>query len=312
MKLNDLKDNGTLSVMYHYVRDNEKENTPNLNSLDINNFKKQLDWLEDNFEPMSFVEYDKCVKENSKFPDNKFLLTFDDGLKDHFTYVYPELKKRELWGQFYINSQVYLEKEPLAVHITHMILDKIGAEKYTMLVQDELKNYGVNIEDFHLEGVYRYDDISYGAIKRLMNYLLEYGIRDQIIDNLFFQFFNSKKQFCRDVYCNESEIAEMIRGGMVIGSHTHSHKVLSRLSYSKQYEELKMSYDYVSETFNIINPVFCFPYGHTHTYNQDTLNILKELGYHSSFNTVRGMTCIKNSNKYELQRYDTVDLHSLK
>ena len=51
---------------------------------------------------------------------------------------------------------------------------------------------------------------------------------------------------------------------------------------------------------------FCF------RYDQNTLNILEELGCHSSFNTVRDMTCIKNSNKYELQRFDTVDLYPIK
>lgn len=99
---------------------------------------------------------------------------------------------------------------------------------------------------------------------------------------------------------------------MIVGSHTHSHRVLSRLSYSEQYDELKKSSDFLKDKFNITSPVFCFPYGHIHTYNQDTLNILDELGYHSSFNTVRDMTCISKSNKYELQRYDTVDLYPKK
>lgn len=307
-----LKNNNTISVMYHYVRDNKKENTPNLNSLNINDFKKQLDWLENNFTPMSFDEYDNCIKNNNKFPDNKFLLTFDDGLKDHFTYVYPELRKRGLWGQFYINSQVYLEKKPLAVHVTHMILDKIGAEKYTELVKEELKIYDVKIADFKIDNVYRYDNISYGIIKRLMNYLLDYNIRDKIIDTLFYRFFDNKEQFCKDIYCNEDEILEMINGGMIFGSHTHSHKVLSRLSYNEQYKELEKSYNYMVDTFGINNPVFCFPYGHTHTYNKDTLYILEKLGYHSSFNTVRDTTCITKSNKYELQRYDAVDLYPIK
>ena len=213
MKLTNLKDNGTITVMYHYVRDNKTENTPNLNSLDINDFKKQLDWLEAHFKPMSYEEYNRCIKKNLPFPNNKFLLTFDDGLKDHYKYVYPELKKRDLWGMFFINFQVYLEKEPLAVHITHLILDKIGADKYTKIVQDELKKYNINIQDYHLEGVYRYDDVNYSVIKKLMNYLLDYDIRDKIIGDLFKQFFDDKEKFCDEFYCSIDELKEMIGGG---------------------------------------------------------------------------------------------------
>jgi peptidoglycan/xylan/chitin deacetylase (PgdA/CDA1 family) len=308
MRLNSIKNNGVVSVMYHYVRDNKKEGTPNLKSLDIDDFKGQLDWLEDNFEPMSFEEFDVCIKNNIKFPDNKFLLTFDDGLKDHYKYVYPEIKNRNLWGQFYINSQIYLQKKPLAVHVTHMILDKIGANKYTQIIQDELLKLNIQVKDFHIDGVYRYDDIDYSTIKIIMNYLLDYDIRDGIVDNLFRKYFDNEYRFCKNFYCSEQELKEMKEGGMIIGCHSHSHKILSRLSYQEQYNELKNSYCYIADTFDIKDIVFCFPYGHIQTYNKDTINILKEIGYHSSFNTVRGTTCVRKTNKYELQRYDTVDL----
>lgn len=161
MKLNDLKNNGTITVMYHYVRDNEVENTPNLHSLDRNDFKKQLDWLQIHFESISYEEYDKCIKENLPFPDNKFLLTFDDGLKDHYKYVYPELK---------------------------------------------------------------------------------------------------------------------------------------------------ISFEFLKDTFNLKDIVFCYPYGHTHTYNKDTVKILQNLDCHSAFNTLRDTTCIVKADKYQLQRFDTVDI----
>ena len=301
--------NGTIAVMYHYVRDNKLENTLNLQSLSIVNFKKQLDWLEGNFKPMSFNEYNKCIKENTPFPDNKFLLTFDDGLKDHYDHVYPELKKRNLWGMFYINSQVFLEKNPLAVHITHFILDKIGVEKYTQLIQSKLEKYNIKLEVSYFDEIYRYDDASYKAVKKIMNYELDYKIRDVIIDELFYDFFNSKEQFCNDVYCNENEIEEMIKGGMVIGGHTHSHRVLSRLSSKEQFVELQRSADYLKNRYSINEPIFSFPYGHIDTYNNKTLEHLHELNYHSAFNTVRGATCIIKSGKYELQRYDTVDLY---
>jgi len=81
------------------------------------------------------------------------------------------------------------------------------------------------------------------------------------------------------------------------------------LSSKEQFVELQRSADYLKNRYSINEPIFSFPYGHIDTYNNKTLEHLHELNYHSAFNTVRGATCIIKSGKYELQRYDTVDLY---
>ena len=305
----DLKNNRTITIMYHYVKNKNTKSLYNPNYLNIDKFKKQLDWLEKNFEPLCLEELESCITHNKQFPYNKFLLTFDDGLKDHYKYVFPELKKRKLWGMFFINSQVYMENKPLGVHITHALIEKIGIEKYTTLIKEELNKYNIEIKDSHIEHIYRYDDPTYSSIKKIMNYLLDYQTRDKILDDLFINFFYDEKNFCKNYYCTEDELQEMLNCGMIIGAHSHSHKILSRLSRKEQYSELKKSKDYIKDTFDIKNLTFCFPYGHKQTYNADTLDILAELDYYFAFNTYRDTTCIKKSNKYELQRYDTVDLY---
>jgi len=80
----DLKNNRTITIMYHYVKNKNTKSLYNPNYLNIDKFKKQLDWLEKNFEPLSLEELEGCITYNKQFPDNKFLLTFDDGLKDHY------------------------------------------------------------------------------------------------------------------------------------------------------------------------------------------------------------------------------------
>ena len=72
-----------------------------------------------------------------------------------------------------------------------------------------------------------------------MNYLLPFSIRDQILDKIFFENFEDKSKFIKDTYANDKELKEMATGGMVIGSHTHAHRVLSRLTAFEQHEDLK-------------------------------------------------------------------------
>ena len=53
---------------------------------------------------------------------------------------------------------------------------------------------------------------------------------------------------------------------------------------------------------------FCYPYGFTHTYNVDTLQVLGECGYSMAFNTVRREALIGVEPRYELPRFDTRDV----
>ena len=57
------------------------------------------------------------------------LLTFDDGLSDHYQYVLPELRRRGLWGIFYIPAGPYQSGRMLDVHCIHLLIGRYGGEK---------------------------------------------------------------------------------------------------------------------------------------------------------------------------------------
>ena len=80
-----------------------------------------------------------------------------------------------------------------------------------------------------------------------MNYQLNYDIRDKIINDIFYKFFTNKSKFCDDIYCSEDELSEMIDSNMIIGSHAHSHRMLSKISDLEQYEDLIKSYNYLKK-----------------------------------------------------------------
>ena len=59
-------------------------------------------------------------------PTNSVLLTFDDGLKDHFQFVFPELKKHGISGVFFPPSLPIEENIVLDVHKIHFILESVS------------------------------------------------------------------------------------------------------------------------------------------------------------------------------------------
>ncbi len=308
MTLEDLKNKGAVSVMYHYVRDNAAENTPLLNSLSFNDFKSQLDWLQNEFKILEYADFQSRLINHQPFPNSTYALTFDDGLKDHYKYVFPELRKRGLYGFFYINSSVYEKQFPLAVHITHFVLDKIGVESFTQMVMQKLHKMKIEIPSDNLDDLYRADNANYAKVKTLMNHTLDYEVRDKIIEEIFYDVFTDAKDFCNKVYLTVEELREMHEGGMVIGNHTHSHKVMSRLSRQEQLDELQKCNDFLLQNLQITNPSFCYPYGHHNTFNGITLELLNNLGFSSAYTTKRENTCPTTYGKFMLQRYDTIEL----
>ena len=79
--------------MYHYVRPLKNSAYPEIKGLEEKGFKNQLKYFEKKFEFGNFTEIIHSAHHDTKINNNKILLTFDDGLKDHFTTVYPILKK---------------------------------------------------------------------------------------------------------------------------------------------------------------------------------------------------------------------------
>ena len=98
----------------------------------------------------------------------------------------------------------------------------------------------------------------------------------------------------------------MSHNGMIIGSHSYSHPVMSKLSYRNQRIEIKKSFNFL-ESINIgASKTYCHPYGGFHTFNKKTIEILNLENVSYSFNVEpREISCndIDNSRQH-LPRFD--------
>ena len=111
-------------IMFHYVRPIQQSDFPRIKGLEFDGFVRQLDYLEDKYRIVSVNEIVSCIKQNIKIPKNSCWLTFDDGYKDHFKYVLPELKKRNLQGSFFPPVDAIKKDVVLDVNAIHHILAK--------------------------------------------------------------------------------------------------------------------------------------------------------------------------------------------
>lgn len=116
-------------VMYHYVRNNAN-NLPYFRYLSFENFCKQIIFFKNHFDFVQYEDFVNLKQDLNIFEKikGKILLSFDDGLKDHYDFVFPKLLEHKIFGLFFIPTQILSRKKALDVHRIHYLLGKWGGD----------------------------------------------------------------------------------------------------------------------------------------------------------------------------------------
>ncbi|EOC4999597.1 polysaccharide deacetylase family protein [Campylobacter upsaliensis] len=271
-------------LMYHYVRES-MPHLPFFRYLSFDNFKKQLDYFEKNFGLVSFEEFCR-LKTEPKFINmlkNKILLTFDDGLKEHFTLVYPELLKRGALGIFFMPSLVLEQEKALCMHKIHYLLGRYGGGGELLDLALELIEPSMceNENAYLFEDYYDLldDEESVKQFKLLLNYNLKEEFKEEIISALLAKCKLSEAEIYENYYLNREELKIMSENQMLIGSHAHSHINFLNLNAKQEADEVKKSFEILSFLEPKIR-TFCYPYGE---FTKDSKKILQNLGVDFAF-----------------------------
>ena len=294
--------------MYHYI---EKFN-PNLkyfSYLDFKNFEKQIIYFKKKYK---FFDCNELFESNFKKKDfsKKIFLTFDDGLLCHYKYAYKILKKHNINGIFYIPSGPIVDQKILPVHKIHLILGKYGGEKaYKYLKYKLVKNNFVDIKKikYFENKLYLNQKSSKKTFlfKKILNYYIDEKKKQKIVNQLFSYFFKNKEKYYFDkLYMKKKHLKELADNNMVIGAHSHSHRVLSSLNKRDYENDISSSLKFLKNFSN--KKTFSYPYGGFHTFNKNIKGYLKKKKVSFSMN-VEPRDITYNDfiyKKYTLPRYD--------
>ena len=300
-------------VMYHYVRDIQRSKYPGIKGLEFEGFKRQLDYLEKNYNIVSAEDLIEFSVSGKVLPSNACYLTFDDGYKDHIDFVLPELLKRNLQGSFFIPVKPVVEREMLDVNSIHFILSTCS--DYSMLVS-ELNSlcysYGISADALNeywnacVTPEERYDDEKVVYIKRMLQHGLPEEIRNNITRILFEKYVGeTSRSFAEKLYLSIDDVKTLANAGMYVGSHGCKHTWLSTGTFEEQKNEIEVSLGFLEAVgATSDNWIMCYPYG---DYNQDTLAILRSKKCAIGLTTNVGVAELNTSRLLELSRFDTND-----
>lgn len=102
-----------------------------------------------------------------------------------------------------------------------------------------------------------------------------------------------KKSYKKKEIMNPSDILQWISSGMHIGSHSHNHVDLTKISEEKLLYELEFSKKFLEDKFDNKNNIFCYPYG----------KVNENVHYHTKKFYSKAVTT--NRSRYSLKRHNT-------
>jgi peptidoglycan/xylan/chitin deacetylase (PgdA/CDA1 family) len=276
-------------VVYHYIRDLPRTRFPRIKGMLTQDFREQVRELAGSFE-MATVESAVAFLQGSYAPSGDLcLLTFDDGLKEHYTEATPILAEFGIRGVFFLITRCLQEQRVAPVHMNHFLMADLPFDTYRSAFLKELRRSVETVEFEAAKRAYPWDTTEVAQFKYLFNFILQPSERDDAVRTLFRRYLGDEQAFSNDLYLNWAEARDMQSAGMAIGGHTHEHRPLSTLSSVELVKDLTDCRNLLDANLDSSGGwPFCYPYGKNSTFTDETVGVLQQLGFQCAFTTESG------------------------
>lgn len=287
------------AFMYHDIRDfsntDYKSRIELKSFLTVDQFRSQLDYLIKNYR---IISTNDLLDSDNVCDDKCAILTFDDGLKDHYE-VASILSDHNIKGTFLIPTVAIKDRLVIKSHKIQFIL----ASENEMVLVDRIFDY-FNLSP--LRSQVMWNKFSWSKWKDnwwtpemvfITNILRNHEMGTQITDELFADLVTKDEEdFCGDFYLTESQVGDLVSSGMEVGGHGYLSESLTLLD---QEGDIPKSLEYI-KSFHNNDLVFSYPNGE---YNDKTLSLMAQYGCKFSYTTV-SKSITKDFKNLEIPRFD--------
>ena len=274
-------------LIYHRVN-NDRD--PFFPALPTDIFARQMEYLVSYFNICSLESAIERIKHRDVL-DNTVVVTFDDGYADNYVNAFPILKRLSIPATIFLTTDVIGTGKVLwhdrvfsAFRNTHMnFLEGIG-QNFT----------GYPLKTIEEKLIAQWHTLRF--LRSLNNQERRFWI-NRLVDQLKVE---DRKEIPY-IMLTWDEVRIMYHSGMLFGSHTITHPILSRLSSDEAIVEIHGSKKIIEENLGKSIKTFAYPNGKLSDFNETTKDILKESGYTCGLTTVFGVNEI-NQDLFELRR----------
>ncbi len=293
-------------MMYHYVRDpgDDAEAGSGITGMSTQAFETQLDALSRRYTFITWPDVRMALQERKPLPGSACLLTFDDGIRDHYVNVFRILRDRNFSGLFFILDR-FDEDGLILAHKIHFLLAELGLAGLREVIWERL-NPAQREKFKQAENRYqlKYPGTSIDSRINLLKAVLQRDLSTEVnplLSDLFEMHVGSESETARNYYLNPEQIREMRAGGMHFGGHSRNHPWFDWIGADARNNEIGVSSMWLQQ-FEPGPWAFAYPYGGL---SDDSPNLLKQHGFIAAFTT---QTQLRHPDPYYIGRLDGEEL----
>jgi len=283
--------NGLYCFNYHRIGDSTLTPfDPNIYSCTAEAFTMQLRFIKKHFQIITLDEAILLTKNQQPLNKRYALITFDDAYIDNYEIAYPILKEQKISAVFFIPTD-YVDSAiiPWWDEIAWML-------KNTTKKEFDFANNGT----FHLR-----QSILNNVIREFLTVIKAdaRSMDDKMIElkaKLACEYKASPKD--KSLFVSWEQIKEMQAGGMAMGSHTCSHRILTHISQKEQQLELEKSKQNLEQRLGCSIHSIAYPVGQRNTFNNDICNMAARLGYKIGFSFTNMVNDLPIVDPYKISR----------
>lgn len=288
---------------YHYIREDFTAKHHSIFGLTPKQFRLQMEELS---KAGSFISQKDLLNfRNKKFDKNYILITFDDGLKEQYELARPILDAMGIPFIFFINTANFAERKLSMVHKIHLLRSRLSSAEILMELS-KLSPFELTQQEKVLAVLhYNYDEEQTAILKYLLNFKMRLPQQQEFINPLFKQLFEESRMNS-ELYFNE-EMLQVLNAHDSLGSHSHNHLPLGKISSEELQKELKQTQDFFRQKFGKPAMSISYPYGSL----EASSKISEQVNAHSfklGFTMERAINSSLEHDSLMLSRFDCNDM----
>ena len=266
---------------------------PGVFSATADQFNDQISYLKRHISLVTLDEALAFIEGTNKDRNRccRVLITFDDGYLDNYEIAFPILRTHGAQGVFHLATSIVGSCDvPWWDHIAYM-MKTARRRSFSLSYPADLT---VDIDKTGIAA----------ALRNILKLYKQPNNTDPVrfLRELAEASRGEEPPGTQRRFLNWEEAREMSKGGMVIGSHTHSHTVLSQLAPDRQLEELSKSRTILKEQLGVEAEVLAYPVGARTSFTDKTQKLAREAGYRAAFSFYGGTNLPGMVSSYDVKR----------
>lgn len=284
-------------LMYHYVRDpgDQSDAGSGIPGWPTAAFEAQLAAVRRAYHPVAWPDVQAHLLGQAPLPPRACLITFDDGLRDHYENAFPRLQAQGLSGLFFALARRPGDGLTMA-HRIHFLLPRLGLDGLRAALLAKLppeQQAALVAAEAHYRPLWS-DPVD--GLKTALQRELAAAVAAPLAE-LMAEHVGPEGPLADSYYLTEAQIAAMLAGGMHFGGHGRAHAWLDFVSPAEAAAEAEASAAWLRP----LTPgpwAFAYPYG---GYSAATPGHLAAAGFRAAFTTRDG---VRHASPFLIGRFD--------